>query len=355
MCLRMPLLSRDPACLFRGCAGTIVLGLMAASCAQPRTFFHASPRDLVWPASPESPRIRFVGEISGSWSGSRSPSTVQRILFGPAALTQMVTPHAVAVDSTGMLVAVADPNAHGVHVFDLGAKVYLRVDRIDTASTLEAPVGVAWGEGMLFVADPPRSAVDAFVVDVSGRNARHVRAIGAGAFSRPAGMAFDEARKLLYVCDAAAHRIVVIDTSGNVVRTIGGPGGGEGQFRFPAHVTVGPDGALAVSDAMNFRVQRLSPEGSCIAMFGRKGDAAGDLALPKGIAADRDGNLWVVDAHFENVQAFNTKGELLLSLGREGQKPGEFWLPAGACIDRQSRLWIADTYNRRVQVFQVLP
>lgn len=332
-----------------------VLPMLAASCTARTGFYHASTGTHVWPDSPEVPRVRHLGEISGAFSGPRQSSALQRVLFGPDEMARLITPHAVAVDPTGRLIAVADSNAHCVHVFNLESNAYLPIEQVDPQTPLASPVGVAWGGAILFVADPPRQAVDAFEVAPNTRSARHVRTLGAGAFSRPTGLAYDAQRDLLFVSDSAKHHVVVLNDEGIVQRTIGEPGGGAGQFRFPAHVTCAKDGVIAVSDSMNFRVQRFSPEGEVLSVFGRKGDAAGDLALPKGIAADRAGNIWIVDAHFENVQAFNPQGELLLAFGREGQRPGEFWLPAGAYIDEQDRLWVADTYNRRVQAFQLMP
>lgn len=342
----------SPAC-FLGVS--CMLPLLAASCTTRTGFYHPSTGTHVWPGYPEVPRVRHLGEISGEFSGPRTPSALQRVLFGPEEMSRLITPHAVAVDQTGRLVAVADSNAHCVHVFNLESNAYLPIEQVDPQTPLAAPVGVAWGGALLFVADPPRQAVNAFEVAPSTRSARHVRSLGTGAFSRPTGLAYDSHRNFLFVSDSAKHQVMVLNNEGIVQRTIGEPGGGEGQFRFPAHVTCTRDGIIAVSDSMNFRVQRFSPNGEVLSVFGRKGDAAGDLALPKGIAVDRAGNIWIVDAHFENIQAFNPQGELLLAFGSEGQRPGEFWLPAGAFIDNQDRLWVADTYNRRVQAFQLMP
>lgn len=334
---------------------TCALLFSAPSCAPKAGFFHPSSGSFVWPKSPEPPKISHFADISGQFSGPRDASALQRVLFGPESMSRLVTPHAVAVDPTGILVAVADMNAHCVHVFNLETNTYLPVEKVDAQTALAAPVGVAWSSEALYVSDPPRLAVEVFAVTPNLKNVRHVRTLGAGAFLRPTGLAYDLRRNLLYVCDSAKHQIAVLSDDGAAQRTIGAPGGGEGQFRYPAHVTCANDGTIAVSDSMNFRVQRFSSEGQFLSTFGRKGDAAGDLALPKGVAADRVGNLWVVDAQFENVQAFNSQGELLLAFGGEGHGPGEFWLPAGAFIDGKDRLWIADTYNRRVQAFQLMP
>lgn len=330
-----------------------LLSVCAASCTQNKTLIRPPTGEYVWPAPPAEPRVRYVGEISGPLTGSNQQSKFQEFLFGPQPVDHLITPFAVAVHPTGSRVAISDSNAHCVRVLDLESNRCVRVDHAG-ATPLDAPIGVAWGGDLLFVSDPPRGAVDAFEIDES--KATHVRTLAPGQLSRPTGLAYDDLRGLLYVCDSAQHRVVALDASGAIAKSIGAPGGNDGEFRFPVHVACSGDGSIAIADSMNFRVQRFSAEdGKFLGAFGRKGDAAGDLALPKGVAADASGNLWVVDAHFENVQAFSPQGQLLLALGREGHEPGQFWLPAGAFIDRKERLWIADTYNRRVQLFQLMP
>lgn len=321
------------------------------ACTQNRALLQPALGLHVWPAPPEPPRVRYIGEISGAMAGSNDRSRAAEILFGPTPQRQLVTPSAVAVDGAGERVAIADPNGLCVHVLQLATNKSVAIDSAGRAP-LEGPMGTAWGENQLFVSDPQRKVVDVF--DIRDMDVQHVRSIS-GIFERPVGLAFDAKKGLLHVCDSARHTVFVVDPAGTLVRSIGGPGSGPGQLRFPTNVTCADDGSSAVADSMNFRVQRFSSEGQFVGGFGRKGDAAGDLALPKGVAFDSQGNVWVVDAQFENVQAFNPNGELLLALGGEGHGPGEFWLPAGAAIDRQQRLWVADTYNRRVQIFQLMP
>lgn len=306
-----------------------------------------------WPPRPEPARVRYVGSLTGSDNYPDSPSlgqTLRRIVHGPEDPSLLITPQAVAVDAAGGRVAVADTNAHCVHLFDITAKRYQRIDGFNEADgLLRSPVAVTWCDTQLWVADADRGQIAAITINGPGRW------LGQGLLQRPAGMAYCPANQLCYVVDAAGHAVVALDKSGNPIHQFGTRGAGPGQFNFPTHVAVSDEGWLAVCDSLNFRIQRFGLDGGFLDQFGRKGDAAGDLALPKGIAIDAKGNVWVADAHFENVQAFTPEGQLLITLGEEGQKPGQFWLPAGLAIDAKQRLWVADTYNRRVQAFEILP
>ncbi|RJP42927.1 MAG: hypothetical protein C4547_00080 [Phycisphaerales bacterium] len=393
-----------------------VLSLVAApvGCASLREPpFLAAPPDIVWPAPPDAPRVRFLGELKSSDDvGRRGGFThgLNALLYGRPAPDRLVTPHAVAVDAAGVRIAVADTNGGCVHLFDLERRVYTRLDDYDAAApaagggdtTVEGrrasshahetlpsvdattetprgpmpaarwsgseeessvgaslpprcPVGVAWGGDTLAIADANQARV--YLVDRSGGDAAGAsppRSFGESVLQRPSGIAFNPTCNRWYVVDAAAHAVFVFERDGRPALSFGRRGPATGEFNYPAQIAVAADGSVAVTDALNFRVQRFTADGAVLGAFGRKGDAAGDFALPKGVAIDGDGNLWVSDAHFENVQAFTPDGQLLMSLGREGAALGQFWLPAGMCIDRQDRLWIADTYNRRVQVFQLV-
>lgn len=337
--------------------GVIVVATWAAclcGCAAPRaTFFDPVDPELIWPRPPELPRLRFVGELRSSHDVQPRGGLAQawrELLYGPEEPIRLQSPHAISVNAAGDLVAVADPNAACVHVFDMDRR---RHSIIATGApdglTLEAPIGVAWVDGTLWIADSKLKTVSLI------EDGRFVRLIPRELIGRPAGMATNPVNKYVYISDAEEHAVVVLRGDGSLVTRFGGRGGQWGQFNYPTHVACSADGTVAVSDSLNFRVQLFSPEGESLGGFGRLGDAAGDLSLPKGLAFDEEGNLWVVDAHFENVQAFDPDGRLLMALGGEGRQPGEFWLPAGMTIDGRRRMWIADTYNSRVQVFEILP
>jgi sugar lactone lactonase YvrE len=324
------------------------------ACTGPsRGFITAFPQHLVWPDPPDAARLKYVGAVEQSWDDPQKQSlarSVSGLLFGPAAKSGFVTPHAVAVREQGRFLAVADSNARCVHVFDFGSNRYVSIGTgREIAAELLTPVGVTWAADQLCVADAELHAV--VVVGLSGG----VRAIGRDQLKRPAGIAYNHSNQLLYVSDAAAHSVIAFTLDGAVVYQFGTRGSATGELNFPAQIVCAANGDVVVADSLNFRIQRFSADGTPLGSFGEKGDARGNLALPKGVAIDQNDHVWVVDAQFENVQTFDREGQLLLAFGGEGHGPGEFWLPAGATVDETNRLWIADTYNRRVQVFQILP
>ncbi|MDO8632090.1 MAG: 6-bladed beta-propeller [Phycisphaerales bacterium] len=339
--------------------------LQSSGCARPTGAFFTRPQGrLVWPPSPEKPRIEYLGEFAGAIraSGDRSFGKAwNEFLYGPENPPSLVTPHAVAMNADGTHLAVADPNAVCVHLLDLDRQTYRRIDGSPAADILlTCPIGVAWAGEDLYIVDSELHAVIRVAgvdwkADRRESGTASVSLIAQDTLRRPAGIAYNATNDRLYVTDSWLHSVLVFDRSGLLVKSFGERGGGEGQFNFPSQITCSAEGAVLVADSMNFRVQRFSAEGEFLSEFGQKGDASGDFALPKGVAVDAQGSIWVVDAQFENVQAFTADGRLLMAIGGEGHGPGEFWLPAGVTIDARKRMWVADSYNRRVQGFQLLP
>jgi len=334
---------------FNGIAATAVV-LLAVGCGRPAGMIFAPvtpPR--AWPAPPDPPRIRYVGQLSSADDLKPSESGWQQFGFaltGRPPTTALVAPSDVAHE--GGRLYVADPGLAAVVLFDFASRRVTVIAQAG-ASRLDRPTHVALAPGVLFVSDAGAGCIHVF--DRAGLY-RHTW--GAGQIGRPAGVTYCPANERLYVADVARHRILSFSPQGEVLQTFGRRGSNPGELNFPTSLCWHNRLGLLVADTMNFRVQRFDTDGRFLAAFGRKGDAAGDFALPKGVACDRRGHIFVVDAHFENFQTFDDAGRLLMALGTEGQAPGQFWLPAGIHIDAADRIWVADTYNRRVQVFDLI-
>ena len=326
-------------------AATVLVG-----CARPQgVLFPTIDPPRVWPAPPDTPRVKLIGTLSDSRDLKAAQSGTEilgAVLRGRRPPIRLSGPHAVAVGH-GTQLAIADAAGGAVHLIDLTRRTHVMVTGFGN-ERFATPVAVAWVGDRLFVTDAQRHEV--IELDADGRFRSR---FGGDVLKRPVGVAYVEPRGQLYVVDGDAHNLAVFDLSGNLVRTIGSRGNGPGEFNFPTHLCHA-GGRLLVADTGNFRVQLLDLDGDPLQSIGRKGDGAGDFALPKGVAFDSDGHIYVVDAQFENVQVFDGQGRLLMAFGEEGRGLGEFWLPAGLAIDEQDRIWVADAGNRRIQLFKYL-
>ena len=302
------------AAALAGCAGLPVPGFVPAGEAGP-----------VWPAPPDPPRVRWVGQYAAAGGG-------------------YVRPHGLNAAPDGSI-CVADPGGRVVwlHRPD-GKSTALGRDR------LSSPVSCALlPDGRVAVADSAAAAV--VFLDRKGKIDWTSLP---GEFERPAGLVVDERTGTVWVADARSHRVVALTLDGSRRDVLGGRGSEPGRFNFPTAVAVGPAGGLHVLDSLNFRVQVLEPDGTPRLVFGIAGDGPGTFYRPRGLGVDEQGRVYVADALFDNVQLFDREGRLLLAVGSRGRGPGEFWMPAGVSVAPGGRILVADAYNQRVQVFRLI-
>ncbi len=337
-----------------GAVRFLMVVLIAGGCSrQLRPIFEQPRTPITWPPAPAPARVRYVGRLESSADLKPPPKPFQSIgdfFLGAAEPELLYGPRDVVCSRDGTRVWVADPGGRCLHLFDLHSRSYVQIDRAGE-SRLLSPVGLCLGpEDSIFLCD----AEEVAIYRLSERTGALLDGLRlTDEVQRPVALSYDEARGELFVVDARAHDVKVLDRDGRLLRIIGQRGVGQGEFNYPCDIALDGD-TVWIADAGNHRVQALGRFGEPLAAFGQAGDAPGDLALPKGIALDSDGHVYVVDARFENVQVFDRSGKLLLFFGAEGTGPGEFWLPAGIFIDANDRIWVCDAYNRRVQVFDYL-
>lgn len=298
--------------------------LLFAGCA---TVQEIEQKPVFYPPLPQKPRLQFLTSISSEDDLTQKQKGFDDFLLGTRE-TDKVMGRPYAVHATEGAIYLTDRVSNDILQIDLASN-RIKPLRAAGRGALQVPSGI-WhtDDGCTYVADIKRRQVVVF-----DRRNQFMAALGdKDVLERPVDVAVSGNR--VYVCDMQKHQVVVFDRStGAVVSTIGKPGGNDGEFNRPTHITVDQQGNLVVNDAFNFRIQVFGPDGSFIRKIGLAGNALGSLARPKGIAVDQGGNLYVADAAFENVQIFNPEGKLLLFFGGAGETPGSMYLPAGIAVD----------------------
>ena len=272
----------------------------------------------------------------------------------------MAQPRSVTTDG-GQEVIVTDPAARAVHIFDIEANRYLRIQGGE-GCRLRAPAGVAVDSNHnIYVTD-----TDLGVILVYDNHGRFLRYIGArnneegGIFYEPSGIAIDEARGYLYVSDTLRHMIVVLDLSGNVIRYLGrddldsialrqrdGGPGERGKIQSPVSVAI-RDGDLYVLGRS--LVQIFDLNGTFKAEFPLPGAMYSEVT---GLAVDKHHHIFVSDLYSGTIFAYDTGGNLLYAFGQPGTKHEEFNQPRGLWVDEEDHIYVADSTNGRVQMFQL--
>jgi DNA-binding beta-propeller fold protein YncE len=203
----------------------------------------------------------------------------------------------------------------------------------------------------VYVSD--RLAGTIYVYDRDGLYQREFRLAEPRPGWQPVGLAFDAAGNL-YVSDLSApfHKILVIDRSANVIRTLGA----DDQLNFPNGIGIDAAGNIYVTDSNNGRLLMYDTNGTVVARVGR-GTGAGNLGLPRGLAVDPTGRVFVADATGQGVFVYKapTDGSARLDFlgffGGEGAADGRFEFPNDVAIDARGRVYVADTFNDRVQIW----
>jgi len=333
-----------------------IIIILIISCAtseiqDPGSSLQSPVSNLFWPTPPQTPRIQYIGKISGTADAGVKKSWFKRAIESVAGEKDvegmMLRPYGIFADADRIY--VTDPGISLLHVFDMNEKRYFQI-RNAKEEEIVSPIGVAVDKnGEIYLSDSMLKKV--FVFDKEGK---YLREIGSpDLFMRPTGIAIDEDR--IYIVDTLGHQVLVFaKRDGKLLFRFGKNGAGTGDFNYPTNIFIGKDKLLYVTDSLNFRVQIFDEDGKFFSTFGKLGDGSGDFSKPKGIAVDSDGHIYIADAHFDNVQIFDRDGKLLLGFGNTGQREGEMVLPAGIFIDERDRIYVADSYNNRIQIFQYL-
>ncbi|MHC5054410.1 MAG: SMP-30/gluconolactonase/LRE family protein [Planctomycetota bacterium] len=310
----------------------------------------AQEPEIVWPAPPEKPRIKYLRTLTGESDFKRSSAALTALAGEERGRLTLMKPYGVCVDKDGR-VYVSDTRRGKVLMWDFDkSEVNLVGDEAGPGGLLKA-LNVAVSDiGSLYVTDGKRRCVNVY-----DREGNYLLSIGGpDVLERPTGLAVDDARKRLYVVDTAAHNLKMFSLTGKLLKTIGKRGIGDVEFNFPTNVATDSAGKVYVADTINFRVQILTPGGELARKFGSNGTGYGQFSKLKGVSVDSEGHIYASDAAFSNVQIFDQLGRLLLFFGTLGTDLGKFQLPAGVFVDHRDRVYVVDQLNRRVQVFQYL-
>jgi streptogramin lyase len=306
----------------------LLLGLLLglAGCA---TAPQAQPHAKVyafWPPYPDEPHIQFLTSYQRNTDVEPAKSPMEDLIYGrePQPVLAIQKPYGVAMwhgrvyvcDIGGSAVTILDLRQHRTEIMGTSG-----------AEGLQTPSDIAIAaDGTKYVADVSRGMV--YVFDARD----HQTGTLGHANLKPTGVAVYQNE--LYVCDFNSQKVEVWDRgTGRVLRTLGGPGTGPGQFLKPLGVAVDAQGNVYVMDVLACRLQKFDRRGQLVTRFGTMSAGIGGLVRPKHIAVDSEGIIYVVDAAFQNVQLFDQSGAIFTFFGTAGGHPGAMYLPAGICLD----------------------
>ena len=167
---------------------------------------------------------------------------------------------------------------------------------------------------------------------------------GDGQFKEPFGVVVGPESDI-FVLDRGNDRVEKFNEAGEYIAQFGSEGSGDGQLSSPEALAVDSKGDVFVLDTGNERVEEFNEHGEFLRTFG-----AGLIGSAEGIAVDRHGRVWVSATYEGHLVVFNEEGEFLKDVGSYGSEPGEFDEPEGLAVDAEGHVWVAD-YIGRVDEF----
>ena len=268
---------------------------------------------------------------------------------------RMTMPYRMAIDSTHRVI-VTDPPAHAVHIFDFQQKKYFRIQGGE-GKRLQIPKAVAVNrEDNIYVTDSALGAV--LVYDSRGNFLRSLgEDEGEGSLGEPDSIAIDAKTGHIFVNDGSRRLIFLLDSTGNLLKRFGRsdearPGFGRRDSEGLQDIALAGD-ELILADGSVCALRVFDLQGNLKRQIEILGGRCLLRPRPVSLDLDAEGNIYVGDGAFNTVRVYDHEGEFLFAFGRGGSTRGEFNSPTAVRIDPKGPIYVADSRNRRVQVFEI--
>ena len=141
----------------------------------------------------------------------------------------------------------------------------------------------------------------------------------------------------------------MLTTDLKYVRSFGTQGSGNGQFQNPLYIVFDDANNLYVTDCYNHRVQVLTTEGQFLRTFSQKANGQ-QLTHPWAIAIDSSNTVYVSERGPHCVSVFTSQGDYITTFGGEGSEEGQFKGIYGLSINNSDSIIASDCDNGRLQI-----
>jgi peptidylglycine monooxygenase len=136
----------------------------------------------------------------------------------------------------------------------------------------------------------------------------------------------------IFVVDRDAHQVVVFDSAGQRLGSLGERHRPDAPFNHPSGIAIAPWGDIYVADGYGAtRVHRFAENYAPLAMWGTPGAGPGQFATPHAVCATMDGRVLVADRENDRVQVFSRFGAFLAEWRGFGRPMDIFADAAGRC------------------------
>jgi peptidylglycine monooxygenase len=162
----------------------------------------------------------------------------------------------------------------------------------------------------------------------------------------PSGHVFVLLRRDAYV-DPDGPAVVELDANGRRIAAWGGDVIADGHM-----IAIGPDGRIYVVDRDAHEIVVFDSAGKRIGSIGERHRPGAPFCHPCDVAVAASGDIYVADGYGASyVHRFSADGRPLARWGEPGGGSGEFTTPHAVCTLIDGRVAVADRENNRVQIF----
>jgi len=171
----------------------------------------------------------------------------------------------------------------------------------------------------------------------------------------PSSMVFSP-DNLLYVVDSKLKQVIVLDLFGNVVRTIG-----DGTLILPTgiaydhrnnQVCVSEHGGIGTGFKPLVKIWIFDLQGNLIRSLGSHGNGDGQFYRIQGLAVGRCGKIYATDPFQATVSVFDEAG-FVAKFGEYGKELGQLNAPVDIVVDSRGHIWITSMNNGSLEVYNI--
>jgi hypothetical protein len=177
-------------------------------------------------------------------------------------------------------------------------------------------------------------------------------------------MVFDK-NDLLYVVDDKLKQVTVLDTDGNLLKSIG-----YGDFVQPTGITydnindrilvsehggIGPDvgGGMMGGGYPLTKVWIFDTDGNELTEIGEGGSDDGQFYRIQGMTLSQSGTIYVTDPYQAQISIFENNGIFLSKFGEYGSVSGKLNIPMDVKFDSQGRVLVSSMNTGAIEVYYV--
>jgi len=203
----------------------------------------------------------------------------------------------------------------------------------------------------LFVVDSDNSKI--YVFDIKGNLIKTWGTFGngQGQLNNPTSILAEES--FVHVSDAGNSRIVTFDNDGNFIRDWGNSGFDYQLVKNPTDIAVDDSGIYYVSDGNQNKILKFDTNGTFVGEINSLLTASAKFSSIESITTNGD-NIFLLSTTTNRILHFHSNGGFLKSFGTEGQSNKQFQNPVSLEFADNDHLYVADSANYRVLVMNTI-